>query len=175
MSKRKRQHISGEAEDLELNMTPMIDVVFNLIIFFMLVTDLTKKELEPMTLPWAEAAQPDKGDEEDRVIVNVTKNIDNVSGAGIDDKLRNWNLRDGVKIHVKGVPYTLDTLKDVLFRHAERERETDHPANPAAVHLLVRADQDIPWREVQWVMQVAADPEVRIYKLQFATAKPKGE
>ena len=38
----------------ELDMTPMIDVVFQLIIFFMLITDMSQKELEELYLPKAE-------------------------------------------------------------------------------------------------------------------------
>ncbi len=33
-------------DELEMNMTPMIDVVFLLIIFFMLITDMTQQDLE---------------------------------------------------------------------------------------------------------------------------------
>jgi biopolymer transport protein ExbD len=37
-------------------MTPMIDIVFQLIIFFMLVMDLSRHQLEPITLPHASRA-----------------------------------------------------------------------------------------------------------------------
>ena len=40
----------GGADEIALNMTPMIDVVFNLIVFFMLVTDMTQKELEEIIM-----------------------------------------------------------------------------------------------------------------------------
>ena len=34
--------------EMDLDMTPMIDVVFLLIIFFMIITDLTQQELEDL-------------------------------------------------------------------------------------------------------------------------------
>ena len=37
-------------------MTPMIDIVFQLIVFFMLVSDMSVKQTEPVTLPTASAA-----------------------------------------------------------------------------------------------------------------------
>ena len=60
-----------EKED-EMNMTPMIDIVFNLLIFFMVVSDLTQQELANLTLPLAHTAVEDKdNDEDDRIILNI--------------------------------------------------------------------------------------------------------
>jgi biopolymer transport protein ExbD len=161
-----------EQEDLEINMTPMIDVVFNLIIFFMLVADLSKKDLELMTLPWSESAVPDTADEKDfRVIINVVKNLDN-HGKTRPKPVKEWKRSDGIKIMLKGKEYTLDALTQSLLIIANRKRDMDHPMQPSEVFALIRCDQDIRWREVQWVMQACAHPDVRIYKLQFATSKP---
>ena len=50
LARRKaNRHIPKEAK---MDMTPMIDVVFLLIIFFMVVTELVRLEIEPVTLPW---------------------------------------------------------------------------------------------------------------------------
>ncbi len=38
------------------NMTPMVDVTFQLIIFFMLVTDISSRQIEALTLPSASRA-----------------------------------------------------------------------------------------------------------------------
>jgi hypothetical protein len=160
-----------EQEDLEINMTPMIDVVFNLIIFFMLVADLSKKDLEIMTLPWSDSAIADQGDEELRVIINIVKNLERPDGTRI--KKDDWKPTDGVNIMLKGKQYRLGPLTDILLSFANRERDMDHPMAPSEVYALIRCDREIRWREVQWVMQACAHPDVRIYKLQFATAKPQ--
>jgi biopolymer transport protein ExbD len=57
--------------DCKLQMTSMIDIVFLLIFFFMVVTDLSNMEIESVALPFALKAQDDK-DKEDRVIINIT-------------------------------------------------------------------------------------------------------
>jgi len=57
--------------ELDVNLTPMIDVVFNLIIFFMVITDMTQQDLEYLILPKADEAEEDPGDDPERLIVNV--------------------------------------------------------------------------------------------------------
>ena len=58
--------------EMEMNMTPMIDVVFLLIIFFMIITDMTQQDLEELVLPMAQFAREDKPDpDEYRPIINI--------------------------------------------------------------------------------------------------------
>jgi biopolymer transport protein ExbD len=147
----------------------MIDVVFNLIIFFMMVADLSKKDIELLKLPWSTQAQADEGKEDMRVIINVVK-----SGQTNEERAA-WKSGDPVLIKVKGQEVDIKTLTQKLLVFAERKRDMDHPMQPSEVFALIRCDQEIRWREVQWVMQACADPDVRIYKLQFATSKPEGE
>ena len=47
-------------EDTVMNMTPMIDIVFQLVVFFMLTLDMTNKEYAPLTLPFANQGIEDK-------------------------------------------------------------------------------------------------------------------
>ena len=156
MAKKKK---ATDASDVELNMTPMIDVVFNLIIFFMIVTDMSQKELELLKLPRSSEAMEDSGDEKERrVIINIVKS-------------KTFKQDKQVKIFIRKIEYDLDKLKEHLFIHADTQRDMDHPSQPSEIFVLIRCDQDIRWREVQWVMQACADPAVRIYKLQFATRK----
>ncbi len=56
----------------KIDMTPMIDVVFLLIIFFMLVTEMSKMEIEAITLPFALSAKEEEETHEPRVLVNLT-------------------------------------------------------------------------------------------------------
>ena len=58
-------------EEPQLNLTPMIDVVFNLLIFFMLGTHFADLEREfDVQLPQVAAAQPLTG-QPDEIAVNV--------------------------------------------------------------------------------------------------------
>ena len=146
-----------DAADLELNMTPMIDVVFNLLGFFMIASALTQKDLEELALPAALCSVEDRGAE--RVTVNVVKARDHAATGA-------------VRIRVRGRDLSLDALGDLLFTVAERHREPGPgPVPPSDIPVLVRCDRDIAWRVVQRVLMVCAKSPVRIYKVEFATAK----
>ena len=57
---------------LRMNMTPMIDIVFQLIIFFMIVIDMSQKDLEALELPMSKTAVEDEP-EEGRLYVNINR------------------------------------------------------------------------------------------------------
>ena len=140
-----------EAGGVELNLTPMIDVVFNLIVFFMIVTDLAQREIDEVSLPRSETAVADAS-ENGRVIVNILRG----------------ETGEEVRVRVKGRDYDSESLRVLLFSSAERLREADGFASQ--VPVLIRADERVRWRAVQHVLQACADPAVRIHKVFFATA-----
>jgi biopolymer transport protein ExbD len=146
-------------DDLELNLTSLIDVVFLLVVFFMIVIDMSQKELEVLTLPFSAKAEEDKGEDELRIIINLE----------IAEPDKYPVESDRVMIKVRGVEYDLTQLKNHMFENAEKKRDLSDPNAPSEIFVLIRCDERIRWREVQWVMQVCADPSVKIYKLQFAT------
>jgi biopolymer transport protein ExbD len=76
---------------------------------------------------------------------------------------------------INGKQVDLDVLKEMLFIHAERSRDLDHPNQPSNVPVLITADGGVRWREIQWVMQACADPAIRMWKLNFAVTTPDGE
>jgi biopolymer transport protein ExbD len=133
--------------------------VFNLIIFFMIVTDMSQKELEDLVLPDSKSSVEDKAEEKEiRVIINISM------------KNKDTYLQDReVVIKILGKEYDLKALKSHLYKIAETKRDLTHEAKPSEVFVLIRCDRDIAWREAQWVMQACADQTVRIYKIQFAT------
>src|SRR4029079_420175 len=58
--------------DVGFNMTPMIDVVFQLIIFFLVSSHLAKQERDmPLPLPRAKSAAAARVDKRPRLTVNV--------------------------------------------------------------------------------------------------------
>jgi biopolymer transport protein ExbD len=148
---------------MEMDMTPMIDVVFLLIIFFMIITDMTQKELEDLQLPTAENAQPDKpNSEEFRPIINIkidgtiwVKRILYYDPEHDDDyeKMRGW-------------------LSDV----AKRMKKTDKygPTLPDEP-LLIRADMNTPFKHIQKVMEQCGLSDIQIWKIQLAAAETEKE
>jgi len=147
---------SGEAE---MNMTPMIDIVFNLLIFFMVVTDLKSKDLANLTLPVAYMAEEDKADDdEERIILNLDK-----EGA------IHWK---GKNINMDELGTILGTMRDTyeIKKRARGEsgmEELPSGGRASKLYVLLRADKDTPWQHVQWLMTIMA--EQKLYKLQFAT------
>ncbi len=153
---RKKFDPDSLLEGSQMDMTPMIDIVFQLIIFLMLANDLSRKEIEDLELPLALNATEDKGDKEKyRIIVNLLKNEGDLPPT----------------LKVKGLEMNLAEFQQYLRPEADRNREPDGP-KASELFILVRADTKSRWQDVQWVMQACADPGIRVYKLQFATTKP---
>src|SRR5262245_3005475 len=60
------------SSEVGFNMTPMIDIVFQLIIFFLLSSHLSKQEKElPLPLPAASSGTADEADNRPRLTINV--------------------------------------------------------------------------------------------------------
>ncbi|MFT7679955.1 MAG: biopolymer transport protein ExbD [Planctomycetota bacterium] len=157
--------------DMEMDMTPMIDVVFLLIIFFMIISDMSQKDLEELTLPVATTATEDKPDpKEIRPVVNIPH-----SGA-IITKRKTYYL-----------PETHDKLADPyhevkrLLSLAASSMPTKGlnedgsgpqvPDNP----LLIRADSSTPFKHLQKVMEVCGLQGIQIWKIQLAASVPEAD
>ena len=145
---------STEGTEVKMDMTPMIDVVFLMIIFFMIVSDMSQQDLADLTLPKADEAVDDET-EEGRMVVNIFK--------------------DG-KLEIKRVGY--EDLADANARTAL----TNYLANETSVgerdenglserSLLVRADKETEFKEVQKLMRIASGEGIRIYKIDLAAAQ----
>ncbi|MCG3133501.1 MAG: hypothetical protein HMLKMBBP_00679 [Planctomycetes bacterium] len=158
MAKKERPK-ADEAKPAEFDMTPMIDVTFQLIIFFLIANDLSKKEIVDLQLPQAlhSIQDQDVAGEERRVIINLER-----PKQDPPEKIPT--------VTVKGQVLEREKLKLYLRQEADKKREGG-PGSPSAVFVLIRADRRAPWVHVQYVMQVLADQNIAMYKLQFATTK----
>jgi biopolymer transport protein ExbD len=69
--------VAEEMRDREagFDWTPLIDIVFQLMIFFMCVTEMAKIEYESLTLPMARNAIEDANAPKNRVVINITYNV----------------------------------------------------------------------------------------------------
>jgi len=47
----RKKHRGSDTGSVSMNMTPMIDIVFQLIIFFLLTSQFQQLEIEDVTLP----------------------------------------------------------------------------------------------------------------------------
>jgi biopolymer transport protein ExbD len=134
----------GEKE-IKTGLTSMIDIVFLLIFFFMVVTDLQRMAIEEIELPFAAKATPDDEPIKDRIIVNVDQNG-----------------------RIRAMGFTLEP--ENLFHHLRRaaadgpqDRETGLPG----LAVKVRADQAVEYAKVQDVMVQCM--RTRLWNLSFGT------
>ena len=158
----------------KLNMTPMIDIVFNLVTFFMLTLDMSKKELAALDLPRANSGIEDKPDVIDsrdpKAKAENTRFVINLLGKGeIMMKGETYPLSGASPEEQKK---SLDKLREKL-RTLTRDPMLRNPDGSSKVIVLVRGDRTTKWQYVQWVMQVCA--ENKIYKINFGVEHPPKE
>ncbi|MHC4597461.1 MAG: ExbD/TolR family protein [Planctomycetota bacterium] len=144
-----------KAAEMKMNLTPMIDVVFQLIIFFMLVTEMAQADLEVLSLPHASQASPDIGPEKRRITVNILAPED----------------RGICRVKVKGKVLDPRGLHGYLWNEAQIARDPQDPRLCTRA-LLIRADKDTTFRYVQHVMQECVKPGIGIWKIQLACKEP---
>lgn len=155
MALKKNKGAAPPAE-LKMDLTPMIDCTFQLIIFFILVTDMSQRELEILTLPRAPASIIDEtkpGD--DRIVVNI---VDMTNPDVLRECNPNWP-----PIFIKGRQMeSLEKMREVLRIYADPRRFPDKskpPVDekngiyPSIKPLLIRCDQHQVFGWVQAVMQ----------------------
>lgn len=155
MAKKKRKTEGG----VDLDMTPMIDVVFQLIIFFV-VTLKTADTINPdIELEYGKNGPQLKADE--YKIPPVTIEVKRYKRP--TDFLRKAGRPTGRIISINGSVMSLDQLRAMLRQIASR-RGTNFP-------LLIRADKDTPHEDVRAVMNVCN--EIGIWQVSFlAMIKP---
>jgi biopolymer transport protein ExbD len=173
--------------DMELNMTSMIDVVFLLIIFFMIITDLTQQDLEDIQLPVAVHAAPDKPDPNKwRPILNIDYKGQMVVRKNVKyDPELDREAQDPykqMKIWLTDASARMD--KEHFTETGEglcgcgRIPNEHKPGNGDPIpgdFLLIRADQSTSFREIQKIMEFCGETNVSIWKIQLAAAEPKEE
>ena len=130
--------------DLAFNMTPMIDIVFLLIIFFMTVSQITRVNEELLELP------KQKGVEE------------------VDPETYTVNIRNDGTLVISG--RQVDTSEAILFISQEL---AEKGGDPSAIRVLIRCDRrattdspnelvrrlvDLGIRQVRVTVEVANSP-----------------
>ena len=139
---RRKAEISDEVEGFQ--MTPMIDIVFQLIVFFLLVLDLSQQKIEALTLPMADTVKKDKSPDPNQVIVNIKANGDVV----IDGKTLHDHEKD-----------PLDNINLENFfknRRAIQKYWFDPSGRVVNYPVLIRADRAADWIHVQKIMMVGS-------------------
>lgn len=118
-----------------VNVTPLIDVVMCLIIFFLIVGKLATDRGAPVNLPRTGIGQ----DEQSTALLVVT-----VVKVGADDPKTGWGAYG---VHVQADGQSLGFPKDL-----ESAVRVKLAANPAA-SVQVRADRDLPYASIEPVLR----------------------
>lgn len=119
----------------EMDIIPMVDIVFQLIIFFLVATQVKKNDTARLTLPVA--SQGDKWQQQDKppMILNILSRE-----AAVGEKV----------YVVYGRTMNLDELKDMLRLEKNRKRwnvnDKDAPDPPV---VRIRADEKAGFVDVQ--------------------------
>lgn len=149
---------SGKDQILDppaFDMTPMIDIVFQLIIFFMIVIDLSQKDLEDLVLPMSNMAVDDDP-EEGRLYVNIN--------------------RKGEYI-LKRQKLDLNALESQLMLRVDQPRKDGEPTRDAqglaTRPILIRCDQASEFKHVQKVMFICGKEGLKIWKVELAAGQAK--
>ncbi|MEK7271163.1 MAG: biopolymer transporter ExbD [Planctomycetota bacterium] len=143
--------IKRDEEEAAVNMTPMIDCVFQLLIFFMLVADMANLATDrEISLPYADQTKP--ADIPDPIVINVRKDGSTWIGEEQVSDVR---------------------LSQILRNEADRVRGA---GGISEKEVLIRGDQLSRWENVQKVMWYAQD--AAIYRIKIGSSegkeKPKG-
>lgn len=137
-------------EDVSPNLIPMIDIMFLLLLFFMLGADMGQRELEEVKLPTARAEE-DKADT--RLTINVAHGpphcgLFNAGRVCREDS--HWSLK------IRGVEYK---DSNVLVAHLKAQGDTP---------VMIRADAASPYGHAQRAMHACA--EAGLYKISVGAA-----
>ena len=160
-------------EQVEMDMTPMIDCVFLLMIFFVLVIDLSQKNLEDLILPRAEFQEPDDAPPENRPILNVLQNGTVIYGGTVAyDPLKHGRDYRPIK------QLLLNIRKQGLATGQLKLVDKDVGGATAKVlddPILIRADKWIEWHYVGEIMKQCSQPDIAFWKVQLALSEEDKE
>jgi len=160
-------------QNIEMDMTPMIDCVFLLMIFFVLVIDLSQKNLEDLILPRAVFLEADDKPPENRPILNVLQNGTVIyNGKVFYDPLVHGKDYSKIKDLLLGIRQQgLNTNKLKLKEEMVGGRMIKLIDDP----ILVRADKWTEWNYIGEIMKQCSQPDIAFWKVELALSEQDKE
>ena len=137
-------------KQIEMNMTPMIDCVFLLIVFFIMVTEFARVERKELELPKSAEAKIDQV-VPTRLVVNIV-----------------YNQTGEPDYHVGAVPVTIDEMVALL---KEQKAKLAERGLASELEVRIRGDRKLQWRHVYHVIHGCS--RAGVYKVNMA-AEPGG-
>lgn len=135
-----------------LDLTPMIDVTFQLIAFFMFLMNFSQIErAEEIMLPTSAVAVPPKDLPAYQIILNL--------------------VEDGSVIHDGQRIEKIEFITSLLRREIAAAGRLTPPVNPAEISVVLRAHQDTPTGQVQELIKKCQDSELEKFSLRVKEKK----
>ncbi|MBD3674951.1 MAG: biopolymer transporter ExbD [Planctomycetaceae bacterium] len=137
----------------DIDMTPMIDIVFQLIAFFMVITNFEQTQADERVILAKDAlAMPPEVKREDELTINIGYERDQ-NGDRIDpDPFIFW----------PGEPIRLDGLEAKLRLEAQIYK--DEGTEISDVTVVIRADAEVPTGLIQGVIKTAQKEGIEFQK-----------
>jgi len=137
----------------QMNITPLIDVVFLLIIFFMLVSNIVAEEAVPMIVPEVDEPKTIQLGEVDRVVINVAPPDFDKESRTEGNVLAAPGEAQYLKIGTRRYAMTAEGLKEAQEVLAARVANGPKDAEGnSTLEVVLRADAALFYSEVQPVM-----------------------
>jgi biopolymer transport protein ExbD len=144
MAKKKKM----ETGVTEFNMTPMIDVTFQLIIFFILVGQIASEDLAPLIPPEPVKSLAAEPSTEYNIIVNVA------SEAGDDPNAMPIKAHSAKKWYVRGEELEVSDDK-ALVDELKKWLQTVPADKQSLACIEIRSDKRVFYQDVEYVLLAA--------------------
>jgi biopolymer transport protein ExbD len=132
----RRQH----RDELGINLTPLIDVVFLLLIFFMVSTTFTRETQLSIDLPEAEGTPLETVEEQIEILVNETGNYRVNGNELVDNHMR--TLQAAIyKISTGDTTMPMIISADAQAAHEDVVQAMDAAGQMGFVHLSITTQQ----------------------------------
>lgn len=170
-----KKNQGDQSQEVSLNLTPMVDVTFLLIVFFMVVIDFSSRSLEPVKLAEADSAQEKKEEDSEQILLNLGL-AEQYRGKADEinfEEIKYW------RIYFKGEEFTFDesdlrNLRGVIRPIARRNVSESEDGKHSEVPLILRADKRMPWALVREIIQqVNKQLDTPVYKMNIAAQLPQ--
>ncbi len=161
-------------QEVDMDMTPMIDCVFLLMIFFVLVIDLSQQDLEDLILPEAKYAVPDENPPDVRPIINIAQD-----GRMIFKNNPYYNPAEHGATDKQAEPHIRRLLlewKDKYVKDKTVENLGGRKVTVINDPVLVRADKWTEWHYVGLFMTICSQQtDAAFWKLELAMSEEDKE
>jgi len=155
-------------ENVSCNLIPMIDIMFLLLLFFMLSADMTQRVAEDIPLPIAEHVKEDPKQKEGYETTTVNLVGENgvwfvkIAGTAYPD----WGV---LKAHFTDLSLN---SPDPTNKPGARLNDPNNPYYSSRA-IMLRADANAPYKEVQRLIQTCA--KTGLWKIEVVAVKPPPE